>query len=593
MFVLVAGSLAALHGCNNGDNTIHPYPVDPSAGAAGAGATSSGGAGIAGGGSPSAGSSGAGLGGAGAAGAGTAGAAGTTAGAAGANTGGGEAAGAAGSAGAGAAGDAGGGGVAGAEAGAGAGAGAGGGGAGGAAGSAAQLDCPAGLGPDLVAATTIFVAAGAPPDGDGSMDKPLGKLQDAIDKVLAKGGGAIVLAEGTYAESVTFVGKADGMTAPTVVHGGFLYTPGVPGGDFRLDCAVDTVVERAAKTTLSPAATIAAKFDNVLDGSGFERVRLTTDTPAKPAKGQAGGSSTPVVVHGANANVRLRDCLIEAKDAADAVVAAVPKIASTLACGGTDCANAAPGQPGPDASGTGVKGGGSFTVDGSFLPGDGLPGKPGTSGGNGTPGGAPAAVDVPAGCNSPASCPLIRLCKTLTKKVLPNPGLCGCGGDAGAAGPAGKGGGASVALVVSGSLATVDLGGTTVRAGKGGDGALGVAGGDGGLGSTGQVGALQSLEGESCACSGSACSGINVSCGAACPTVLATSLVKGGAAGGKGAPGGPGGKGGDGRGGPSCAVALLGGALLQQNGGTVLVPGTAGKGAGAAADGQADATCLF
>jgi hypothetical protein len=599
LVLVVGGLLAGLEGCSGGDNTIHPYPVDPSAGRAGAGAGSVAGAGGSAGGSAgtatTGGTAGA-VGGGASAGAGAAG----VSGAAGSDPAGGGGAGTAGSGGdasgaAGAGGEtSGAGGDAGAAGGAAAGAsGAGMAGTAGTAGSPPVLDCPAGLGPGLVASTTIFVAAKAAPGGDGSMDKPLVKIQDAIDKVLAKGGGAIAVAEGEYQESVTFVGKGALATAPTLVYGGFLYTPDAPDGAFRLDCATDTAQERATKTRLAPPSAIAATFDNILDGSGFERFHLTTQPPTVPSKGQAGGSSTPVVVHGANSNVRLRDCLVEAQDAASAVAAAVPKVAPTVACGGTACADAVPGQPGGDATAAGVKGGGTFTIDGAFLVGDGLPGKPGTAGGNGTPGAAPAAVDVPAGCTSPSSCPLFRPCKTATKKVLPKPGLCGCGGEGGAAGPAGKGGGASVALVVAGALATVDLGGTTVRAGNGGDGAPGVAGGQGGLPTGGQAGPLQSLDGESCACGGSACSSVNVSCAGACPTVIATTLVKGGAAGGLGAPGGSGGKGGDGRGGPSCAVALVGGALVQQNGGTVLAPGIPGKGAGTTADGKGGDTCTF
>jgi len=425
------------------------------------------------------------------------------------------------------------------------------------------------------------------------MGKPLAKVQEGIALAVGKGGGTVIVAEGTYAETLNFGGLAPSPgTVPTVVRGGYLRS----GSTWSDDCVVGNVAER---TILAPSSGIPVTFTNVSNDSGVERLRVVAPKATAPVPDEAGvpgTSSVAIVVRGAGAKVRVVSSVVEASDAQPAIAPTKPKPALTGKCTGeaATCGTGASGAPAPDApANTAVAE--TFLADGGFVPATGFVGTRGEEGTNGKAGGAGPSTNLPGGCAQAPFVPQPGLCtcSTQQKAVVGTPGRCGCGGNGGRPGIPGRGGGASAGIVVTGALAILRLEGSTVRAGKGGDGALGSDGGDGGEGSSGAIGASRDEPGLSCACSGVACAQVLQPCAGVCPTVPVTQVVPGGAAGGVGGKGGQGSKAGDGAGGPSCALVLLGGATLEKDTATSLIAGTPGKGAAAAAIGKAGGTCSF
>jgi hypothetical protein len=537
--------MAAASACDGGDDTVRPYPGVETAGRSGRG-----------------GSAGA---------AGTTGQAGQSGGAAG-SSGGGQTSGGGATASAGTGGAAGAAGTNNAAGSAGATAG-----SSGAAGTGGV--CAPGLGAGIDEARAVFVAKDGSATGDGSKDNPLVDVQAGLDIALAKGGGTVIVAAGTYAESLVFVAQVGAV--PVVVRGGYVRDT----SGFHDSCEPTG----APSTVLASPTSVGVTFTNVTNDSGLERVRVTTTTPktsgASP-NGAPGESAIGVVVRGANSKVRVLASVIEPADASSATAATPPAVAGTTAClgVGATCTTGADGMPA--ASTVGAATAGTFAVDGSYLPGGGSTGGKGEPGANGFAGEAAVVVKIAGACTKSPVCSIISTCTTTQKSVPGAPGSCGCGGEGGLPGAAGREGGASVGVLVAGAGATVRLDGSSVRAGRGGDGSPGGEGGEGGLPTSGAEGELVTAKGIACASS-------SAPCAAMCPVTNVTKPVPGGAAGGKGGKGGKGSAGSGGPGGPSCGLVLVGGATSAQDAATLLMPGNAGKGAGTAGPGKVGSTCTF
>ncbi|HTN82165.1 MAG TPA: PGRS family protein [Sorangium sp.] len=192
--------------------------------------------------------------------------------------------------------------------------------------------------------------------------------------------------------------------------------------------------------------------------------------------------------------------------------------------GGSAGANGTPGTSGAGASGLGALSATGYT---GVPGGDGTPGKPGQGGGGG--GGArggPVCAGGVAGAGASG-------------------GSGGAGGCGGLPGRGGGPGGASITLAsVDASVTLIDCTLTAGRGGNGGKGGNLQPGASGGSGGRGGVGVGGSSDG---------------------------------CAGGQGGKGGNGGPGGGGIGGPSLAIAFRG-EPVQQQGKTMLMPGTPGAG---------------
>lgn len=406
----------------------------------------------------------------------------------------------------------------------------------------------------------VFVSAqGSDTTGDGSLDKPLATLGQAI-KLAANSSAKLVVADqGTYKESVAFDAKVAGVA----IRGGFKKA----GGVWSRDCDASA----RQKTVIDSPTNVGVRIDNV----SAKLETLTVLTKAKPARvsGAAGESQYGVFVTGDDAIVALTDVRVVGGGGGDGGSAVKLVASAPVTCDGlTGCgdgANGSPGTVGTDAPAS------TFGLTG-HLPGNGGDGTPSSSGKNGVAGKDDGATKT--GCHAQSGC--AGVCKDNncgaiggTSSVKGAQGKCGCGGLGGQSGGGGWGGGASVALFVSGK-GVVTVAFSELTSHSGGAGSPGKA-------PTAGLSGTDGTKGASVTCY------TNCYSASPCGNCEQNSEVAGGGT--KGLPGGKGGDGmpgGNGAGGASIAIVRVGGALVTLSDGSVANPGKGGLGAGSAPAGK-------
>lgn len=415
----------------------------------------------------------------------------------------------------------------------------------------------------------VFVSAddGSDEGGDGSAALPFATIGPAITAANALGATVVLLAEGTYNESVTIPDTPNGLT----IEGGWLAT----GADWTRDCE-DGVVGR---TILAGSASVAVTAQGTRHTSGLRLLTVRTPARGSSPADAAGESLVGVLVAGDGSVFSLTDVVVVAGRGGDGGLASPGAVgAPALAPGACVPAQCAAGAAGMAAAAPGLPAatGGIFTQAG-WVPADGEPGLAGGLGENGSPQaqGPDSRSDCSPGCDCNGSS-----CDAQADVTLRGgDGQCGCGGGGGGPGSPGRGAGASVALMVWGDGATVALVRGVLQAGDGGEGSAGGAGGEGAPGSEGRAGGPRECWG-GCCTGGGACNA-GGSCYSCDKHVLA-----GGSAGGVGGTGGPGSQGGAGAGGSSYAIVRISGASTIVDG-TVVQHGDGGAGAGEAPSGDA------
>lgn len=420
----------------------------------------------------------------------------------------------------------------------------------------------------------VFVATTGNDTASGTRDAPVATITRAIAVAVAGGRTQVLVAEGSYVESIV-------VAAGISIHGGYRAN----AGWLRFT---------TAKTTIAaPASASAVVVDGVHVETRLSRLTLRSDD------GIGMNASSIAVVVKNSTMIRFEDSIVEAGDGTEGTAGSTPAQPPQAPAGGVggtayfnagDCSSTVyespEGNPGAGGGGTPpacnrggsgrpfvgssnpVSGGwAGASVSGNACVGgtattplgqagtvgsrgaDALPGTTGTisAGGfvpdlalSGGPGGAGAgggggAVGTHDGraygdCGSEMG----TICS-------PAPGGGGgAGGRPGLAGSGGIGGGASIGILVWN--ATLAMTRVTVRTGAGG---IGGAGGVGGLGGLGGAGG----------------SGTELAVWSTHPTPRFMTCPPGGT-GGAGGTGGQGGGGGGGSGGPSVGVVLGGGATL-------------------------------
>jgi hypothetical protein len=384
----------------------------------------------------------------------------------------------------------------------------------------------------------------------------------AITAANALGATLVLLAEGTYNESVTIPDTPNGLT----IEGGWLAT----GADWSKDCEDDV----AGRTVLAASASVAVTVQGTRFTSGLRLLTVRTRARGGSSADAVGESLIGVLVAGDESVFSLSDVVVVAGRGGDGGLASQGAAGDPAlgpgACVPAPCATGAAGLAGA-VPGLPAATGGIFTPAG-WAPADGEPGVPGGIGENGVP---PAQVpssrsDCVPGCDcNGSSCDAQG-----DTTVRGGDGQCGCGGGGGRPGSPGRGAGSSVALMVVGAGATVALHRGALTSGDGGDGSDGGDGGDGASGSDGRAGGARDCW-EGCCTGGPACDA-----GGSCYSCTNRVLL-GGTAGGVGGTGGPGSQGGAGAGGSSYAIVRIAGATTIIDG-TVLQHGNGGAGGGEA-----------
>ena len=447
------------------------------------------------------------------------------------------------------------------------------------------------------AAKAVFVAVAGDDLFPGTQAKPKRHIKAALETAQALGRTAVLVAAGTYSESVSAVsgigiyGAYDAdwhrsavLAASTLVTGApqalladgdtgvrlqLLSLAGVPIGSNNESVYGIRAVNGSSLTlqaVLVSAASAGAGAPGSAGGPGIKG-----NDGANGADGGAGGTSalgclggtSALAISGVGAGSAGGDGLTIPGGGTIGLGGAGGSSGScsvTSASNGGDAPDAAtaggPGNPG--APGAGGVPDSAATAGAAWVPRfgqDGQLGRPGGGGGAGGGGGGTASA---------TTSPICTNCSSLTGG---RGGGGGAGGSGGEDGTGGSGGGGSFGIYLWNS--TVSATGGSIAAGNGGDGGSGGAGGvggDGGLGGMGKGGEFRSN-----------------ACGARSA--------------GAGAPGKPGGKGGDGgaggggAGGPSVGVFRAGTSTFSSSGGTAIKLGTPGAGgmspAGGASNGAA------
>ncbi len=416
----------------------------------------------------------------------------------------------------------------------------------------------------------VFVSPTGAPTNDGSAATPVDSIEAAIVIARTVGRTRVYLDAGTYAESVQIEDSPEGV----FVEGGWRSE----GISWSRNCDPDA----ALQTVIRSPDPVAVTFQDVTHPSGLSLLTVQTAPRAlKPGADTAGGSRIAVLVRGEGSSVRLLGVQLLPAAGDHGGPATAGTAGAAPACGGrVDCSNGAAGTPG--AAGADAPGTGTFDARG-YGPVDGEAGVgAGTDGANGT--GGDAANQSRSDCNTGCSC---GTCTTswsgsdYNGTETSTGGSCGCGGKAGGPGAAGRGGGASVALLVVGKNATVDVQNSLLRSGDGGDGSPGGVGGTGSEGTAG--GASTDVRCHRMDCIGG-CGGGDCSYNPVDPAPLIDA-----ANGGSGGRGGDGGAGGGGAGGPSYSVVTVGGARIVRSE-SVLAHGDGGAGGNGAPGGASGET---
>ena len=364
----------------------------------------------------------------------------------------------------------------------------------------------------------------------GSVNTPCRTIQTGIVNAEGSMKGSVVIAPGTYTETLTLMGRIQ------------LLGPG--------DAGAVTVVGAGNQTVV---ATL------------LERPVLLANLTIR-SKPEAGPGESLYGVF-ASENTALLEL-----DNVRIVIAS----SGSGAPGGngvTGATSSGACQAGSGADGGGGSGGmsavaGGFTASG-YEPASGITGGDGGTGANGSAASTPPCAQCFT-CNQN-----FPLCTTsgMVASSCGGSGTAGCGGGGGGGGRAGSGGGSSVALFLWNTAAFVDRG--RYQAGSGGNGGSGGPGGPGGPGGAGASGLAGS------GCTVNCFDNAKLACGN-------EGQGAEGAPGGNGGSGGPGGPGGGGAGGSSYGV-YIGGTATMTNESAVFIAEDAGAGALGAPSGQAAA----
>lgn len=383
----------------------------------------------------------------------------------------------------------------------------------------------------------VFVSAMQGVDGAdcGSRDAACKTVQAGVARAYALGKPKVVIAKGTYVESIPLDG---GLT----LEGGWE----VSGTTWTASCNADH----------SSLAVIQATTDTTVKATrGASVLRfLTLKSKEKAAPGE---SLYGLVATGAGVKVALADSAI-------VVAAGGPGADGAPGSGLTEPPASCPGADGGagsagasgDAGALGTIGPNGFVA---AIGSNGLIGKPGL---DGIPGNPMTVTFRPCEwTSSPATCKQTAPSKQQTV----DGGAPGCGGRAGAGGSGGSGGGSSIGILAVDAL-IVTYGGTVTTGGGG-------AGGNGGKGVAGTLGTAP--EPSPTFHYDSATTGF---CNGPSRAICEAPLDVTGAAGGAGGSGGNGGAGGGGAGGWSIAYVKLGLSAVLASTTTVFTTGSAGAG---------------
>lgn len=405
----------------------------------------------------------------------------------------------------------------------------------------------------------VFASEHGEESAPGTRELPFKTIASALALASSARKSVVYLEEGTYREALALSAADAGIT----LSAGWLRS----GGAWTRDCT-DNV---AGRTTLASPGSVGLRVTAASREIVIERLTITTKPAGSSAPEQSGESVFGLIVDASS--IRLRGAVIEAGAAGAGGFVPDRPIGHNQTCDGTtSCDTGQPGTPALQAAPATASG--TFD-DHGYLPSDGATGGPGLPGENGGPGGL---TPTPCGaCAGGSKCTVANNCIHMpASNFTQGRGRCGCGGEGGAPGGPGSGGGASLAIFVIGGEVTLEH--ATVRAGAGGNGSPGGGGGAGGPGTPGLIG---NAIGQSCQ---SACIPVP-SVGLGCSCLAAAKPIAGGAPGGAGGAGGAGAKGGGGAGGPSHAIVTSKGAKIMRDNKSILVPASAGKGAGGAPDG--------
>lgn len=379
------------------------------------------------------------------------------------------------------------------------------------------------------------------PPEDGTALAPFSQLGAAVAAAVGRGGAPLLLAAGTYTESLVLDAVLDYSMQGAWVRNGSAWSR---------DCAAGYEQRTQIVSRTEVGLT-------VVNATRLLLRNLTLRSEPNTALGPV--SRYGLFATGTNVtldNVRVFAAAGAAGAPGNAGAAGPPPACTTTA----DCLAAPAAGTTPPAADS-APSSGSFAPNG-YVPRDGAAGE--QAGGSGSAGSPGSAGKEESFCANGATC-IPSDCDPLSGPVRGEAGLCGCGGVGGAAGSAGGGGGASVGVFVVGK--GVEFINSIVTAAVGGDGAAGGMGGAGSPGAAGAAGAATECWSVQCCWCGSPdnCYGgndWNGCCGGEAPT---KTMAAGGAAGGNGAAGGSGQTGGAGAGGPSYAVVLHSQARLIDN----------------------------
>lgn len=388
-------------------------------------------------------------------------------------------------------------------------------------------------------AAALFVSAPLSLDAgaaDGGPQRPFTSIAAAVAALESGAGAVIVLAAGTYKESLSLTKAVDYNMQGAWIH---------DSAGWRRDCAPDY----ASRTLIASTDEVGLRVDHA---NSLTLRNLSVQSSQRADLAQ----TTRYGVHAVETNVRLDGVRVSAMDGRAGAAGAGGAGAGSPPCQLAPACEAAPtaGSTTPRAPGAAASG--TFSELG-YAPGNGKDGtKAGGLGSAGTPGGSGASD---AFCANGSTCKAPFTCSLDSGTVKAGNGRCGCGGSGGQPARGGVGGGASVALYVVGKgIEVID---SHIVAGSGGNGGAGGDGGLGGMGAPGVAGSSAKCWSVQCCRCADACFGGDEWQGC-CPNPKPTSkTLAGGTVGGRGASGGDGQGGGAGAGGPSYSVVRVGGAV--------------------------------
>ncbi len=320
------------------------------------------------------------------------------------------------------------------------------------------------------AATSVFVApgGGASP-GCGSIDKPCGGVQDAIELAAKGAKPTVIVAAGTYAKEV--INLRPGLT----LQGGWNRSA---AGAWSKECGASPSALVTLRAPASADRTVVASFAGAAAAATLDTLSIESKPFADRGQTLYGvfvtGASTKLVLNAVSVTVADGGAGADGKDTLQGGPA--PNTCTASSTGQTALV------PGADGAGAPR---GTFGVAGyvGLAAGDGAPGSAGSNGAIPSPvpvtgpgctlGGFQLAGSSVAGAPPP--------CDTTAVSVRGNPGTAGCGGAGGGGGIHGSNGGSSISVFVADGAVTA-AGGKWVAGsgGVGGNGGKGAAGSQGG-----------------------------------------------------------------------------------------------------------------